>query len=57
MVEMETMDKYMDVGVPMNSSEHGLSWYLTPMGIVTSSVLGALPAPTPLTRKVLARLW
>ena len=25
----------------------GLSWYLTPMGIVTFSVLGALPAPTP----------
>ena len=35
----------------------GLSLYLTPMGIVASSVLGALPAPTPLTRKVLARLW
>ena len=35
----------------------GLSWYLTPMGRVVSSVLGALPAPTPLTRKVSARLW
>ena len=35
----------------------GLPWYLTPMGIVASSVLGALHAPTPLTRKVLARLW
>ena len=33
----------------------GLSWYLTSMGIVTFSVLGALPAPTQSILEVLVR--